>query len=98
MIQDIIGIQFVHRMHSYSSDFNDKSICYCTFEDIAGPIVLKEKFDSVNTTFIIDEFDSILFEKRYKMNDILKGLSRAQQIIAFTGSVMQECHKVFIKT
>ena len=39
-----------------------------------------------------------MFEKRYKLHDILRGLDRAQQLICFTGSLMQECHKVFIKT
>jgi polyhydroxyalkanoate synthesis regulator protein len=56
----------------------------------------ESKFPLKDTSFVIDEFDSILFEKKYKIGDVLKGLNMASQIIAFTGSLMQECHKNFI--
>jgi hypothetical protein len=46
------------------------------------------KFDARGATFIIDEFDSILFEKKYSIADVIKGISKASQVIAFTGSLM----------
>ncbi|MFM7726530.1 MAG: hypothetical protein ACKO7B_07505, partial [Flavobacteriales bacterium] len=71
-------------------------ICFCTFDDLMEPNQADLKFDTNGATFIIDEFDSILFEKKYSIADVIKGISRASQVIAFTGSLMQECHKLFI--
>jgi hypothetical protein len=35
-------------------------------------------FGVENTTFVIDEFDSIIFEKRYTFSDIIKQFNRAE--------------------
>ncbi len=37
-IQEMIGIEFIHRMHSYCSKLNERAICYCTFEDVSGAV------------------------------------------------------------
>jgi hypothetical protein len=63
-----------------------------------SPISAEVDFNIEGTTLVIDEFDSIVFEKRYTLLDIFKNFNRAEQIIAFSGSQMQDCHKVFLQS